>query len=139
MHVRSDAISNTRGVDALSAIESFFSRGNVRAIRAELWADEEVLAAVVAGHGRPGLGVLGVTPTRILFARERVLRRPLHLSIPLEAVRSVRIERVLGSANLLFEDAAGHAFTFQSIRSLERALEVEDAIRQRAGGLMGHS
>ena len=119
--------------DALAAIESVFSRYNVRAIRQELWPDEEILAAARASHAGLGLGVIAVTTTRLLFARTRFLRRPLIVSLALNELRNVRTERVLGSANLVVDDHYGRVFKFRSIRPPERALSLDDAVQQHSG------
>ena len=133
------AMGKTSEVDALTEIESLFSRGNVKAIRDALLPDEVINAVAVAGYGRPGLGVLAVTTSRVLFARERFARRPFYLSVPIKDVRSVEIERVLGSANVVVDDASGQTFKFVSLRDLERVAALEAALRNQADLLRGHS
>jgi hypothetical protein len=110
-----------------TSFESVFHRQNRRALRDALWPDEEVLATAIAGHGRPGLGVLALTTGRLLFLRTRLFRRPYSVSIPTSSIISVHGELVLGSGNVIVQ-TSGQTLKFVSIRPPGLAFVLRDSI-----------
>jgi hypothetical protein len=74
-------------------VGGYLASGNVRELEKLVTSDENVLFAVVAASGGLGtaMGLLALTDRRLLYVKERVLRSPKVLELPLEEMESVAV------------------------------------------------
>ena len=93
-------------------------RGDRRILVRELYVDERLEAGVVAAlRGLTG-GPLVLTDRRLLYVSERVVRRPLVVSIERCAIKSITVQEKLRYGTIHVETADA-SFDFRLVRNEE--------------------
>jgi hypothetical protein len=93
-------------------------RGNRRILVRELYVDERLEAGVVATLRGPLSGPLVLTDRRLLYVSERVVRRPLVVSIERRAIKSITVQEKLRYGTIHVETADA-SFDFRLVRNEE--------------------
>jgi hypothetical protein len=112
-------------------IDKYSNQGDRAVLLVELSSLETLEVAVEASRRFPRSGLLAVTDKRLLYVEERLIMKPVVLSIPLGEIVDVatRFENVTGTIAVLLRNGAVRTFAYISPK--ERTSAVAAAIQTR--------
>jgi hypothetical protein len=127
------------GFESATRHLGWFASGNARALESELRPNEELLLVLEAAElGGIRMGLLALTSRRLIFVKERLLRRAMIRQVELDGITSVTAEQVppeLPYTGVLAVTTADEEHRWRSIRPASAADELAEAIRAHSRAL----